>query len=334
MIWIIKGGKMIKNENNIWVPENRNIYIKPSKEIMSQRKLEAMNALAEIRAWGLRNPVKWIEFMFGVELLDVQKYAIQMSWDKKYALWLATRNMGKALALDTHIPTPKGYKYMNDLKIGDYVYDRNKNPTKIINTSPIFNDHECYKVIFNDDEITCDMDHLWEVSIYDSSIYIGDFVLNTKQLFLKKNFYDIYIPLACSNGIKKIIDIVKTDSVPTKCISVDNNEKLLFKPSNKSYVDRADVNKTLKLVLKYNFGINDITTHSLRHTYGTRCIEAGMQPVVLQRLMGHTDISTTLNTYTDVLNDFKNEEIEKVNQYYLQKDLLDNKILDGNEREF
>lgn len=114
----------------------------------------------------------------------------------------------------------------------------------------------------------------------------------------------------------------------------DNNEKLLFKPSNKSYVDRADVNKTLKLVLKYNFGINDITTHSLRHTYGTRCIEAGMQPVVLQRLMGHTDISTTLNTYTDVLNDFKNEEIEKVNQYYLQKDLLDNKILDGNEREF
>lgn len=217
---------MIKNENNIWVPENRNIYIKPSKEIMSQRKLEAMNALAEIRAWGLRNPVKWIEFMFGVELLDVQKYAIQMSWDKKYALWLATRNMGKALALDTHIPTPKGYKYMNDLKIGDYVYDRNKNPTKIINTSPIFNDHECYKVIFNDDEITCDMDHLWKVSIYDSSIYIGDFVLNTKQLFLKKNFYDIYIPLACSNGIKKIIDIVKTDSVPTKCISVDNNEKL------------------------------------------------------------------------------------------------------------
>ena len=108
----------------------------------------------------------------------------------------------------------------------------------------------------------------------------------------------------------------------------------LFKPSNKSYVDRADVNKTLKLVLKYNFGINDITTHSLRHTYGTRCIEAGMQPVVLQRLMGHTDISTTLNTYTDVLNDFKNEEIEKVNQYYLQKDLLDNKILDGNEKEF
>lgn len=49
-----------------------------------------------------------------------------------------------------------------------------------------------------------------------------------------------------------------------------------------------------------------------------------MQPVVLQRLMGHKDISVTLNTYTDVLNEFKNEEIEKVNDYYLQKDLLSN----------
>lgn len=87
---------MKKNEDGIWVPENTNIYIKPSKQILSQRATDALNQLAEIQAWGLRNPVKWIEFMFGVELLDMQKYAIQMSWNKKYALWLATRNMGKS----------------------------------------------------------------------------------------------------------------------------------------------------------------------------------------------------------------------------------------------
>ena len=104
----------------------------------------------------------------------------------------------------------------------------------------------------------------------------------------------------------------------------NNPEKLLFKPNNKDYTERADVNNTLKTVLKYKFGITDITTHSLRHTYGTRCIEAGMQPVVLQRLMGHTDIGTTLNTYIDVLNEFKKEEIDRVNQYYLKKDLLTN----------
>ena len=104
----------------------------------------------------------------------------------------------------------------------------------------------------------------------------------------------------------------------------DNPENLLFKPEEKQYTSLRDVNDVLKTVLKYTLGITDITTHSLRHTYGTRCIEAGMQPVVLQRLMGHKDISVTLNTYTDVLNEFKNEEIEKVNDYYLQKDLLSN----------
>lgn len=106
--------------------------------------------------------------------------------------------------------------------------------------------------------------------------------------------------------------------------NTDNPEKLLFKPADKQYTSLSDVNDVLKTVLKYTLGITDITTHSLRHTYGTRCIEAGMQPVVLQRLFGHKDISITLNTYTDVLNEFKNEEMEKVNNYYLNKDLLTN----------
>lgn len=37
----------------------------------------------------------------------------------------------------------------------------------------------------------------------------------------------------------------------------------------RGYVNRAAVNDTLKRVLKNNFGITGISTHSLRHTYGT-----------------------------------------------------------------
>ncbi len=33
--------------------------------------------------------------------------------------------------------------------------------------------------------------------------------------------------------------------------------------------------------------------------------------------MGHNDISVTLNTYTSVLNKFKNDELQKLNDYYL-----------------
>ncbi len=49
-----------------------------------------------------------------------------------------------------------------------------------------------------------------------------------------------------------------------------------------------------------------------------------MQPVVVQRLMGHTDVSVTLNTYTSVYDKFKEQEIEKVNQYYLKELLYNN----------
>ena len=56
-------------------------------------------------------------------------------------------------------------------------------------------------------------------------------------------------------------------------------------------------------------------THMLRHTFATRCIEAGMQAIVLQKILGHKDISVTLNTYTSVFNKFKQTEIEKVTNY-------------------
>ena len=102
----------------------------------------------------------------------------------------------------------------------------------------------------------------------------------------------------------------------------NNEEKLLFKPLNQKYTKRENVNSELKRILEKYFNITDISTHSLRHTFGTRCIESGMAPVVVQKLMGHKDIGVTLNTYTSVFDKFKNQEIDKVNQYYLNENLI------------
>lgn len=109
----------------------------------------------------------------------------------------------------------------------------------------------------------------------------------------------------------------------------NNEEHLLFKPSNAKYTKRENVNSELKRILEKQFGITGISTHSLRHTYGTRCIEAGVAPVVVQRLMGHKDVGVTLNTYTSVFDKFKAQEIDKVNQYYMNENL----ISDNEEKE-
>ena len=117
-------------------------------------------------------------------------------------------------------------------------------------------------------------------------------------------------------------------------IGENNMDKQLFLSTNGKYIDSRNVNRMLKKILKENFNITDITTHSLRHTYGTRCIEAGMSPVALQRLMGHNDVSVTLNTYTSVFNRYKQSELDKVNNYYLNNSLLpgQNNKLDALER--
>lgn len=107
----------------------------------------------------------------------------------------------------------------------------------------------------------------------------------------------------------------------------ENLHNLIF-TNNNSYVRTSSVNQELKRIFKEELKVNnkDISTHCLRHTYGTRCVEARMTAVVLQRLMGHKDVTVTLNTYTSVFNKFKEDELEKVNEYLINNKLnfLDN----------
>jgi len=54
------------------------------------------------------------------------------------------------------------------------------------------------------------------------------------------------------------------------------------------------------------------TLHTTRHTFATRCIESGMQPKVLQHIMGHATLSMTMDLYSHVLPDTKREAMEAV----------------------
>lgn len=53
-----------------------------------------------------------------------------------------------------------------------------------------------------------------------------------------------------------------------------------------------------------------------------------MRAVALQRLMGHTDINVTLNTYTTIFNKYKEEKLRKVNEYYLNNEIFNNNLLE------
>lgn len=108
-----------------------------------------------------------------------------------------------------------------------------------------------------------------------------------------------------------------------KIANINNHkENLLFVNRNKGYVDHRIANKILKKMLE-ELDIEGISTHSLRHTFGTRCIESGVRDVALQRIMGHSSITATLNNYVDVSEELKESELEKVYSYYRENMNID-----------
>lgn len=71
---------------------------------------------------------------------------------------------GKALALDTVVPTPDGWTTMGDVQKGDTVYDNQGHPCRVITAWPIRYNRPCYEVVFSDGSvIVADGDHLWDV---------------------------------------------------------------------------------------------------------------------------------------------------------------------------
>jgi integrase len=60
----------------------------------------------------------------------------------------------------------------------------------------------------------------------------------------------------------------------------------------------------------------------LRHTFATRCVEAKIAPAVLQKIMGHTDIATTMKYYVNVDDHFEISEYKNVESYLEQNDVF------------
>ena len=58
-------------------------------------------------------------------------------------------------------------------------------------------------------------------------------------------------------------------------------------------------------------GIKQFCMRALRHTYATRAIESGMQPKVLQKLLGHASIQATMDRYVHVTDEAMDQAVKQ-----------------------
>lgn len=89
-------------------------------------------------------------------------------------------------------------------------------------------------------------------------------------------------------------------------------------PKTSEYVFPIEKRSTYNMQLKRicnRCGLRPLSIHKLRHTFATRCIESGMKPKTLQRILGHSDVTITLNYYVHVGDDEMAREMEAFSGY-------------------
>lgn len=122
---------------------------------------------------------------------------------------------------------------------------------------------------------------------------IANYTLNKNNLLFCHSDGSIIAPATINSQFKKICK--------------NANIKVTIKP-----IKRKDKNNKEKTI---NLKTSTVNTHMLRHTYATRCIEAGIPAPVLQKLLGHKDITVTINTYTTIFNKFKEDALNNYINY-------------------
>lgn len=80
---------------------------------------------------------------------------------------------------------------------------------------------------------------------------------------------------------------------------------------NGKFTDTRNISRRFKQLLK-EADIENMNFHSTRHTFSTRALELGFDPKTLSEILGHSNVTTTLNLYAHSLPEHKRKEMERL----------------------
>ncbi|WP_062981681.1 replicative DNA helicase [Nocardia anaemiae] len=142
----------------------------------------------------------------------------------------ARPGVGKALALDTPLPTPTGWTTMGEVCVGDELLDAQGRPTRVLAATEVMTDRPCYEIEFSDGTvIVADEQHQW---LTESDLHEGNRVAVRTTGEIVHTLHGLdgslnhVVPGTARSGARHIVDARKIDSVAVRCVEVDNAEHL------------------------------------------------------------------------------------------------------------
>lgn len=116
-----------------------------------------------------------------------------------------------------------------------------------------------------------------------------------------------YRTIPLTDGAMDILKSIYARELPI----VLGYQNYIFRNSCGKPAQKSEYNKALKVIMK-NLQLPPISMHNLRHTFATRCIEAGMRPKTLQRILGHASLAMTMDLYVHVTDEELISEFDKI----------------------
>jgi replicative DNA helicase len=142
----------------------------------------------------------------------------------------ARPGVGKALALDTPLPTPAGWTTMGDVAVGDELLDADGRPTRVVAATDVMLGRPCYEIEFADGTtVVADADHQWPTArgIRTTSVLqAGDSVTAAVRQAGGHRRAGATATLTPQRTAVGIDWIRRVGTVPVRCVQVDNPEHL------------------------------------------------------------------------------------------------------------
>ena len=155
----------------------------------------------------------------------------------------------------------------------------------------------------------------WEDVDFKECVITVNYTMQRVQVEGKDNKTEIIITTPKTNTSIRQIPIPKM--LVDYIISFkSSNDQYILTNKNGNYIEPRVMQYKFKKYLQVA-GISDANFHALRHTFATRCIEAGVDVKVLSEVLGHSNVNITLDRYVHNSIDYKKDNIERFNNYIL-----------------